>query len=214
MRKWLAVGTVALLALAVFLLFEIRSPDAAPAPHKKLTNDNDGLAVPTAMTAPIKPAVETPSAPADPNKVDVKSDRFAYLVEERAPNQVGRAAMKCYHPKNEASREHRHNKVVLGYKIRIKDGEVTFTDVKALESTLADKSLEACMLAEIAKTHWHNDKLPDYVEDDQTTLRPEDGGRKYRDIVDDDTSPVEKVKLTKPLRVDPRFEGDGLTDDQ
>jgi hypothetical protein len=45
MRKWLVVGTVALFALAVFLLFEIRSPDAAPAEHKKLTNETDGLAV-------------------------------------------------------------------------------------------------------------------------------------------------------------------------
>jgi hypothetical protein len=66
----------------------------------------------------------------------------------------------------------RHAKVKFTVKDVIKNGEVTITDVKLAEKTFDDPEMIACMQAEIAKTHWHDDRLPDYTEDDIVLMRP------------------------------------------
>jgi hypothetical protein len=82
--------------------------------------------------------------------------------------------------------------ITISFVGHIKNGEVTFSNVRAKESRLDDKELEDCMLAAVTKAHWHDDSLPDVEQyPDETTLNPERGGKKYlHDSRDDNATPA------------------------
>ncbi len=194
--KLLVVGALVVIAFLVVLLHELRTPvDAAPA------------AVPVARS-PIAPAIASPPPPVEPAhveptkaptapppdtdaKVSVNSDEFFDQFIERQPKAASRAAMTCY--AGAASHRLTMNQWIrFSFVGHIKNGEVTFSDVKTKESRLDDKELEDCMLAAVASAHWHDDSLPDVDRyEDEATLNPERGGKKYlRDSRNDDAPPA------------------------
>jgi hypothetical protein len=188
MRKLLVVGALAVIALAVLMLHEIRAgvdaaPTApAPSPAPTITPP------PQPATAPIKIAKPAPEPESD-GKVNANSDDFLDRFVDKQPRMASRAAMSCY--KGGLHRRTMDQWIRFSFTGHVKNGEVTFSDVKTLESRLDDKELEDCMLAAVANTHWHDDSLPDTESyPDQTTLNPERGGKKYLHAADDDATPA------------------------
>jgi len=187
MRKLLVVGALAVLALLLLTLHELRAPVAAPAP----------------TTPPVSAAAPSPAAPArslgqpavaattgSDGKVNPNSDDFFDRFIERQPRVTSRAAMSCY--RGGLHRRTMDQWIRYSFVGHIKNGEVTFSDVKVKESRLDDKELESCMLAAVAAAHWHDDSLPDVDRyEDEATLNPERGGQKYlHDSKDDDATPA------------------------
>jgi hypothetical protein len=173
MGKWLAAGSVALIALLVLLWFQIRAPadaaaaqPAAPAPVAAAP-----AAAPAAQAKGLDKAVATiAAAEAKPKKMETDSDEFFFAFQDVITQVASRNAMQCYHGGLHSLQK--NAKVKFTVKDVIKDGEVTMTEVKIAEKTFNDPEMIACMQNEIAKTHWHDDRLPDFVEDDIVLIRP------------------------------------------
>jgi hypothetical protein len=186
MRKLLVVGALAVIALLVLLLHEIRAQvDAAPVAAKP-SPAPVVAPTPAPVQAPVKLAAPAPPAD-DDGKVNPNSDEFLDRFVDQQPRMASRAAMSCYH--GGLHKRTMNQWIRFSFVGHIKHGEVTFSDVKTEESRLDDKELEDCMLAAVANAHWHDDSLPDTESyPDQTTLNPERGGKKYLHDSDDDAA--------------------------
>jgi hypothetical protein len=185
MRKLLVVGALAVVALLVLVLYEIHAQvNAAPVAALPTSATVASRAAPIAH-APVAKAATAP----DGDKVNANSDEFFDRFVERQPKVASRAAMTCY--RRDTHRRTMDQWLRFSFVGHIKNGEVTFSDVKAKESRLDDKELEDCMLAAVAKAHWHDDSLPDVDHyEDEATLNPERGGKKYMHDNDDDATPA------------------------
>jgi hypothetical protein len=184
MKRLLAIGAVAVFAMLLFLLHALHAPvDAAPAATASTAPAPMKTAVAIAPTSVLSTPPPAPAAE-DDGKVNVNSDDFFDRYVERQPKVVSRAAMSCY--RGGLDRRTMDQYITIAFVGHIKDGEATFTDVKAKDSHLDDKTLEDCMIASVAQAHFHDDSLPDVAEyADTTTLTPERGGKKYMRHDDD-----------------------------
>jgi hypothetical protein len=177
MGKWLAIGSAALLALLALLWLQIREPAAQPSVTAKqaaapsITPEQQRLAEMKALGAQVA------EAKAKSGKLDPRSDAFFYKFDEALPPALTREAAKCY--TGGLRRVHRNQKVKLGYKVTIKDGTLSISDVKVVESTVNDKELEECFAREVAKVTWTDEELPDWAQDDELVIRPERGMKKF-----------------------------------
>jgi len=175
--KKLIAATVGLIALLAILWLQIREPSgevvvtAKAAPPPPMTSDQARLAELRKVTAAI--ATTNPN----PGKIDPRSDAFTYKFDEALPPALTMEAAKCY--TGGLHRVHRNQKVKLGYKVKIKDGVLSISDVKVVESTVNDKQLEDCFVREVAKVTWKDDELPDWAQDDELVIRPERGMKKF-----------------------------------
>jgi hypothetical protein len=179
MRKWItAACAILVIAVLVMLRSEVLSPGesmAAAAPKALRSASPPAVPAPAAI-APAPTPAPAPEAPQPPKKLDPQSDAFFYKFDEVVPARLTRAAATCYEG---ARHVHRNQKLKLGFKTHIVDGEVTVVDVKVLESTLDYPGLEACFIREVSAVHWHDDALPNWEQDDQLVLRPERGMKKF-----------------------------------
>jgi hypothetical protein len=185
-QKLLVTGALAVIALLVFVLYEIHAQvNAAPVATTPAAASVASRPAPIAR-APVAKVATT--ADGD-NKVNANSDEFFDRFVERQPKVASRAAMTCY--RRDTHRRTMDQWIRFSFVGHIKNGEVTFSNVKAKESRLGDQELEDCMLAAVAKAHWHDDSLPDVDHyDDEATLNPERGGKKYMHDNDDDATPA------------------------
>ena len=136
------------------------------------------IAAPVAAK-PEEVAVAAAPAPEPVKKIDVESDEFFYKFQEVVPAVLSRNAVKCY--EGITKRVHRNQNAVYKFKVKIKDGVVTIKDAAVERSTLGDgnAALETCFLQEIARSTWSDPELPDWEADDQLTISPERGLKKY-----------------------------------
>ncbi len=191
MVKWLAAGGVAL-AVVLFLLWrqlDTADATAAPATQKQpapiATEPRDALgeakriAAEEHAKAGIAEPVKAPIVEGKPAKIDVQSDEFFYRFQEVVPAVLSRKAAQCYEGRPEAKRLHRNQKLTLEFHVKIKDGEVSISNVHATANTLEDPALETCFTQAVARSGWHDDTLPDWEADDQLLIRPERGLKKY-----------------------------------
>ncbi|MEO8846051.1 MAG: hypothetical protein ABI591_12370 [Kofleriaceae bacterium] len=190
MQKLLVAGALAVITLLVVVLYGIHAQvSAAPVASTPVAAVVASQPAPITR-APVAPAkVEaTPDGDGD-TKVNANSDDFFDRFVERQPKVASRAAMSCY--RGGLHRRTMDQWITFSFVGHIKNGEVTFSDVKTKESRLDDKELEDCMLGAVAKAHWHDDSLPDVDHyADETTLNPERGGKKYMHTNDDDATPA------------------------
>jgi hypothetical protein len=185
MPKLLVAGALAVIVLLGFVLYEIHAQ--APAVAVIASPVAGSVASrPAPITHAVAKVVATPDGD---NRVNANSDEFFDRFVERQPKVASRAAMTCY--RGGVHRRTMDQWIRFSFVGHIKNGEVTFSDVKTKESRLDDKELEDCMLAAVATTHWHDDSLPDVDHyEDETTLNPERGGKKYLHDNDDDATPA------------------------
>jgi len=188
MGKWLVGAGIAILVMLVLLWRQLDDSSATAA-----TPDKPAVAKveqPTTTPAPSKVEAAKPvtdmappptPAPASeaPKKIDVESDAFFFKFQEVVPAMLSRNAVKCY--EGISKRVHRNQNVVFKFKVKIKDGNVTIKDVEVERSSLGDNNgaLQTCFMQEIARTTWSDPELPDWEADDQLTISPERGLKKY-----------------------------------
>jgi hypothetical protein len=191
MKKLLVIGALALVALLVLIWRELHETIEVPivAAHAKPAPvDKPGPIepVPTPDVAPPPPAdaLVVPPAVGSDGKVNPNSDQFFDRFVEHQPKVVSRAAMTCYRTHSLGMDQW----IRFSYVGHIRNGEVTFSDVRTKESRLNDAALESCMLNEIGRAHFHDDTLPDVeAYPDEAVLNPERGGKKYQHGNDDDS---------------------------
>jgi len=187
MGKWLVGAGIAILVMLVLLWRQLDDSSAAAPPPVKPDVATSAQPTTAPLPAAAKPAAaqpiaEAPAAVTQPEakkKIDIQSDEFFYKFQEMVPARLSRNAVKCY--EGISKRVHRNQNVVFKFKVKIKDGVVTITDTAVERSTLGDTNaaLETCFLQEIARTTWTDEALPDWEADDQLTISPERGLKKY-----------------------------------
>jgi len=186
MGKWLVGAGIAIIVMLVLLWRQLDESSATAAPPAaKPAVVAAGSSVPrAAKPTETKPPAEAPTPveegqPEGKKKIDVQSDEFFYKFQEMVPARLSRNAVKCY--EGISKRVHRNQNVVFKFKVSIKDGVVTIKDTAVERSTLGDgnAALETCFLQEIARTTWTDEALPDWEADDQLTISPERGLKKY-----------------------------------
>jgi hypothetical protein len=187
MGKWLAIGGAALLVVLFLLWKQLDSPSATaatPEPKAKVVPPppQDPLAAAKQVVAEEHAkagVVETKPVDGKPAKIDPASDEFFYKFIEVTPAVLSREVVKCYDGRADAQRLHRNQKLTLDFKIKIKDGEVTISNVREKANTLNDPALTTCFTQAVQRKTWHDDSLPDWEGDDQLVIRPERGLKKY-----------------------------------
>ena len=125
---------------------------------------------------------EPAALPCVPNldgKIDSSSDEFQLKFDDVLPQAATRNAAKCY--TGGINRVHRNQKVKLRFRNHIKDGVVSISDVQLVEdeTTIHDKAMVDCFMAEVAKTTWTDPTLPDWDQPDELIIRPERGMKKF-----------------------------------
>jgi hypothetical protein len=200
MAKWLAAATVAVLALLALLWMQIRGPAAAvsAAPKQDVAQAAPPTQLATANDLALA-AQKVREAQAHSGKVDPASDAFTYRFDEQVTPQLTMNAAKCY--TGGLNRVHRNQKTKLNLKLKIKDGVVTVSDVKMVETTIADKALNDCFMREVAKTTWTDEQLPDWAQDEELVIRPERGMKKFtaENLAYEGDGPIGKLESAGPV---------------
>jgi hypothetical protein len=191
MGKWLALGGAALLVLLFLLWKQLDMSPAtaatpAPKPAPVAAPAADPLAEAKRVAAEehakagiVEPPPAAPSPDGKPAKIDPASDDFFYKFQEVTPAILSREVVKCYEGRPDNQRLHRNQKLTLEFHIKIKDGEVTISNVHEKANTLKDDALTACFTQSVQRKTWHDDALPDWEADDELVIRPERGLKKY-----------------------------------
>lgn len=177
MGKWLAAGTIAVLALLVLLWHELQAPAAVATIAAPVAQQQVAPVAPVVTPPLAKLAQQAAQANAQAGKIDPQSDEFFYRFDDLQPAMLTRKAATCY--TGGLHRVHRNQKLKLTFKDRIKNGVVTVEDVQIAEDTIKDPELVACFVREVQNTKWSDDALPDWVQEDQLVIRPERGMKKY-----------------------------------
>jgi hypothetical protein len=170
MGKWLAAGSLALVALLVLLWYEIHSPiDAAAAAPAKAEPVAPAPAPPP-PTGLAKAAQQVAQAETKSEKMTTDSDEFFYAFQDVITQVATRNAMGCY--TGGIRSLDRNAKVKFEMKDVIKNGVVSLADIKVVESTINDPELIECFKRELAKTTMQNARFPDYAQPDMVLIRP------------------------------------------
>jgi hypothetical protein len=176
--KWLAALGLVVAALLVLLFLQLHEGVKVDVAKKEPVTVQ-----PVKQVAAVEPsglsvaAAKVQEAAANEGKVDINSDAFFIRFDELVPQLTTRNAAKCY--TGGLGRVHRNQKVKLAFKDTIKNGVVTITDVKVVESTINDQTLIDCFVREVQGTTWNDDGLPDWTQDDELVIRPERGMKKF-----------------------------------
>jgi hypothetical protein len=178
--KWLAALALVVAALLVLLFLQLHEdvkPDAVASKEPVTVQPVKQVASADTRTGLAAAAAQVQEATNKAEKVDFNSDAFFIRFDELVPQLTTRNAAKCY--TGGLGRVHRNQKVKLSFKDTIKNGVVTITDVKVVESTIGDQALIDCFVREVAATTWTDEGLPDWSQDDELVIRPERGMKKY-----------------------------------
>jgi hypothetical protein len=216
--KWLAVAAVVIVAAMILLWKQMGSDsdviptakakpvaaETATTPSERAREERVKAAQKLADEAKAAEATKVPDG--KPEKVDPMSDEFFYRLNERVPKMLGMAAAKCY--EGIAKRVHRNENVVYDFKTKVKDGVVTISDIKVNRSSISQPALQTCFGQEIGRVTWTDDTLPDWEGDDQLTISPERGLKKFmQDNVNYVGETVKDGYETAPRKADSRERG-------
>lgn len=180
--KLLAFLTVVVAGLLVLIWFQMREPVTVDAQTEKPTVEpvvTLAKADQSFNTAVAKIEKARAEEAKNDGKIDSSSDEFQVKFDDVLPQAATRNAAKCY--TGGLNRVHRNQKVKLRFRNHIKDGVVSITDVQLVEdeTTIHDKALVDCFMAEVAKTTWTDPELPDWDQPDELIIRPERGMKKF-----------------------------------
>jgi hypothetical protein len=172
-KRWVVLGAIALVALAVLLMRQLRPSGAVAAPSKPVIEYAKAVlppppAFPEAGTPTPDEVDERAPAPGEPvQKLDPKSQEFFLTFDEMIAPRLTREAADCY-----KGGLHRDLKIKFGFTSHIRDGRVTIRDVKVLENNLGNAELSRCMLEKVTNfASWKNDAFPDYQQEDEVLIR-------------------------------------------
>jgi hypothetical protein len=192
--KKLGVAAVLLLVLLIVMWRSMKDDDAAPAaapkPEKVAEVTPSSVKRAKPIEVPIDPKMDRSDAPkptdGKPEKIDHMSDEFFYKFTERVPKVLTAQAATCYETIQGSL--HRNAKLVLDFKVIIKNGAVTVHNVKVKHSddpkqktnSLGNPALESCFIQMVSRAGWKDETLPDYEWPDELVLRPERGMKGFQ----------------------------------
>jgi hypothetical protein len=162
MRKLLLLSLV-LLAGAAWLVLAPTSSSQSTSPVSHRAARPAISPVRRAPTAPA--AVPTASAPSG-DRTLLGGDALRMRLDDQLPTSLYAEAARCYHgglPPDQ--------RLDLGYKLRVKNGEITIADTQVEDSTLGDRALERCIVERVRAFHQRDDRLPDYEGEDDLYIR-------------------------------------------
>jgi hypothetical protein len=134
------------------------APRAADAPREQVR---------PARFAP--PPAPTPVVPSDrPERLAADDPRVQARLDNAIPSRLYGHAARCYHGGLQ-----RDQRLDLSYRVHVVGGEVSFSDLQTVDSTLADAQLESCILTTLAAARWRDDELPDLVDEGDLFMRVE-----------------------------------------
>lgn len=186
-KKSLVIAALALIAILIVMWRQVDRSEATPAPavaskHEVVTHaaapETVAVAAPApeAKTAPenMVPPMEPPKPPPAEGKYDPQSDEFFYKHDEIVVPMVMRSAVKCWEALPAAKQQtiHRNQSIVIKFKQKITNGTVTMHDIQVDRSSIKDPGLEKCFQDQVLATTWHDDKLPDWEQDDEVKISP------------------------------------------
>jgi hypothetical protein len=173
MKRWVVLGAVALIALTVWLMRQLRGPEAVASPAKPVAAyAKASLPPPPEFPEPSGPPrdeiEEAERAPNEPvKKMDPKGQEFFLTFDEMIAPRLTREAASCY-----KGGLHRDKKIKFAFNWQIRDGRVTLRDIKVLEDNLGDAALSRCMTEKVSNfASWKNDAFPDWQGDDEVLIR-------------------------------------------
>lgn len=177
--KWLAALALVVAALLVLLFLQLHEDVKVDIAKKEpvTVQPVKQVAAVDSHTGLAAAAAQIQEATGKPEKIDINSDAFFVRFDDLMPQMATRNAAKCY--TGGLNRVHRNQKVKLAFKDTIKNGVVSITDVRVVESTINDKALIDCFVREVAGTTWNDEGLPDWQQDDELVIRPERGMKKF-----------------------------------
>lgn len=178
MKKWLALGSIAVLAVLALILYQLQSPvDVAVAAPAK-PEAAPAAAVAQAPSGLQKAVAKVTKAEQTSDRMETDSDEFFFTFQDVVTQVLTRNAVSnCY--LGGLHSVDRHAKVKFELKETIKDGKMVVSDVKMVESTINDPQMIACFQKEIEKSTMANGRWPDYVQPDMVLIRPESNSHKF-----------------------------------
>src|SRR5688572_19064616 len=199
MKKLFAIAAVVVLALLALLLLQIKEPATTVEPAKRQVAAAPAVAAPVQGAAELAIAAQkVREAEARGDKVDPASDAMIYRLDERVPAMLTAPAAKCY--EGGLSRVHRNQSVRLGFKLSVKDSVVSVKDIKIISSSINDQKLVDCFIREVGAVTWRDDQLPDWEQDDELTINPERGMKKFtkENLAYEGDGPIGKIDGPAP----------------
>jgi hypothetical protein len=164
MGKWLLI--LALLGFAWWLAYDAFH-EHVPQPALQASKELSARALlprneRVVFAAPMK---EAPASLVS-EKLAIDSAELRSQLDEQVPRRLYAEAARCYRG-NHADDQ----RLDLSYRLHVVDGEVSVTDLKAIESTLDDAALERCIFERISAVKWRDQALPDLDEEDDLYMR-------------------------------------------
>jgi hypothetical protein len=176
-KKWLGIAALALIAILIVMWQQLDKSEATPAPAP-VQVARAAQPMPAAAPAAVAaaPSDEAAAAPADTKseKYDPQSDEFFFKHDEVVIPNVMRSAVKCWEALEPAKQQlfNRNQSIVIKFKQKIVNGTVTMYDAKIDRSSIKDPALESCFFSQVLATTWHDDKLPDWEQEDEVKISP------------------------------------------
>lgn len=170
MIRWLAALTAVLVIVAIFFLWrETTSSPSANTDDPSPIRDTATIGAATGDTSQGPQLVVPPDAapPTVDAAVILSGDELHARLEGEYPRTFLEYVAHCYE-----GGMHRNAKLKVSFDVVIKDHYVSLTNIKPVVSTLTDKAVEACFLAELAKVKFRDDTVPDWTYDDRLLIRP------------------------------------------
>jgi hypothetical protein len=177
-KKWLLIAAaVALLAILLLIWRETSTPITAEAAQPvKASEPVASIAAAPAVASVVfePPPPPKPADPTKPEKYDPASDEFFFKHDEIVIPQVMKSAVKCWEGMDKSKRAtfHRNQSIVIKFKQKIVNGTVTMNTPVVERSSIKDVALEKCFVDQVIATTWHDDKLPDWEQDDEVKISP------------------------------------------
>lgn len=169
--KWIVAAGVLLIA-AVLLIWKLTAPSERRAQPARVIDAGVATAPPV-DAPPLRGTriVKTPGKPVDAGpaakeeKLDPKSEAFSRVLDVGIPDTLRAYAADCYKGGDDPDR-----KMKILYKLRIQNGAVWVTDVRA-DNTEIDEKTAKCMVDAVEKANWRGDNLPDHTEEGELFIR-------------------------------------------
>lgn len=173
--KWVALAAAIVAAAAAWLWHASAASDDKPGTAAQRVRAQADRPVPVARGKSLDRPDEdyqqlTPDVKDDPDRPQIEeapegpikkySDEFWERVDEVYSRQLLGFAADCYHGGKD-----RKQKLKLSYFLDIAGGKVTVRDVKVVDSTLGDATLERCMVKAVGAAHWDDPRMPDWTSD-------------------------------------------------
>lgn len=169
MIKWI-IALGALIAALGAMVWQLSGKSEAP--EVEVPTFDAGLPAETPKIIAKRRTKEPSTAPIDASAaptegiLDPKSEEFSSQLDVGIPDKFRASLARCNRKNFDPDA-----KISLSYRLHIKSGVVSASNVQVESSDLGDPELEKCMVQAVEYARWEAPDLPDYTEDQDMFIR-------------------------------------------